>query len=61
MYEIARKLDKAERESLLKCASYLCKMLQYAYAAEIYTKLDDRKQLALLYVESKNWDEVYMG
>jgi intraflagellar transport protein 122 len=58
MIDIARKLDKADREALLKCAMYLKKMEQYAYAAEIYNKMADTKALVQLHVEARHWDDV---
>lgn len=58
MIDIARKLDKADREALQKCAMYLKRMEQYAYASEIYMKLGDTKALVMLHVEAKHWEEV---
>ena len=58
MIDIARKLDKADREALQKCAMYLKKMEQYAYASEIYTKMGDTRALVMLHVEAHHWDEV---
>lgn len=55
---MARKLDKADTENLNKCAFYLKKNEQYAYAAETYMKMGDTKALLLLYVEAKQWSEV---
>ena len=54
---MARKLDKADREPLALCALYLKRLQQYAYCAEIYNKMGDRKAHVLLHVETKNWDE----
>ena len=31
---------------------------QYAYAAEVYEKLEDRKALIALYVETHQWENV---
>ena len=58
MIDIARKLDKAEREALLRAAYFLKKMEQYAYAAEIYTKLGDQKMLVHLHVDARHWEDV---
>ena len=55
---MARKLDKAEREALGKCAFYLKKLEQYAYAAETYTKMGDTKALVALHIEARHWDDV---
>ena len=56
---MARKLDKAEREPLGKCAGYFKKMEQYAYATETYTKMGDTKSLVLLHVESRHWEAAF--
>jgi len=32
--------------------------LQYAYAADVYEKLEDHKALVNLYVETHQWDNV---
>lgn len=58
MIDVGRKLDKAERDALLKCAHYLKKMEQYAYASELYTKLGDQRMLVMLHVEAKHWEDV---
>ena len=58
MIDVARKLDKAERESLLRAAHFLKKMEQYAYASEIYTKIGDQKMLVQLHVEARHWEDV---
>ena len=58
MIDLARKLDKADREALSRCATYLAKMEQYAYAAEVYTKMGDMKALITMRVEAKHWDDV---
>ena len=58
LIDLARKLDKADREALSKSAMYLRKMEQYAYAAEVYTKMGDTKALVMLQVEAKHWEEV---
>ncbi|XP_072181762.1 intraflagellar transport protein 122 homolog [Diadema setosum] len=59
LIDVARKLDKAEREPLAKCAQYFKKMEQFAYAAETYTKMGDTKALILLHVESRHWDAAF--
>lgn len=40
----------------LHCDSYI--PLQYAYAAEVYDKMEDHKALVTLYVETHQWDNV---
>ncbi|KAK1161520.1 hypothetical protein AOXY_G19089 [Acipenser oxyrinchus oxyrinchus] len=55
----ARKLDKAEREPLSKCAFFFKKLQHHGYAAEIYMKMGDLKSLVLLHVETNHWDEAF--
>ncbi|KAM6256661.1 intraflagellar transport protein 122 homolog [Porphyrio hochstetteri] len=59
LIEIARKLDKAEREPLLKCAFYLKKLDNPGYAAETYMKVGDLKALVHLHVETLHWEEAF--
>ena len=58
LIDVARKLDKADREALAKCALYLKRMEQHTYAAEVYTKMGDIKSLVMLRVEARHWDDV---
>lgn len=58
LIDIARKLDKAEREPLLMCAYYFKKLDNPGYAAETYLKIGDLKSLVQLHVETQRWDEV---
>ncbi|XP_064632482.1 intraflagellar transport protein 122 homolog isoform X2 [Lineus longissimus] len=59
LIDVARKLDKADREALNKSALHLKKMGQYAYAAECYAKMGDSKALLVLHVEARHWDEAF--
>ncbi|KAL4670417.1 hypothetical protein H8957_010558 [Semnopithecus entellus] len=59
LIDIARKLDKAEREPLLLCATYLKKLDSPGYAAETYLKMGDLKSLVQLHVETQRWDEAF--
>ncbi|XP_041348420.1 intraflagellar transport protein 122 homolog [Gigantopelta aegis] len=59
MIDLARKLDKADREALSRCANHLAKMEQYAYAGEVYTKMGDIKALISMRVEAKHWDDAF--
>lgn len=61
LIDIARKLDKAEREPLLMCAHYFKKLDNPGYAAETYLKIGDLKSLVQLHVETQRWDEVSIG
>lgn len=58
LIDIARKLDKAEREPLSKCAHYFKKLENHGYAAETYVKIGDLKALVQLHVETQRWEEV---
>ncbi|NXG62594.1 IF122 protein, partial [Hemiprocne comata] len=59
LIDIARKLDKAERELLSKCAFYFKKLDNPGYAAETYVKIGDLKALVLLHVETRCWEEAF--
>ncbi|NXL95927.1 IF122 protein, partial [Alectura lathami] len=59
LIEIARKLDKAEREPLSKCAFYFKKLDNPGYAAETYMKVGDLKALVCLHVETHCWEEAF--
>ncbi|KAM6387311.1 intraflagellar transport protein 122 homolog isoform 5-T6 [Pluvialis apricaria] len=59
LIEIARKLDKAEREPLSKCAFYFKKLDNPGYAAETYMKVGDLKSLVHLHVETHRWEEAF--
>uniref|UniRef100_A0A8C6JR45 Intraflagellar transport protein 122 homolog n=1 Tax=Melopsittacus undulatus TaxID=13146 RepID=A0A8C6JR45_MELUD len=59
LIEIARKLDKAEREPLLKCAFYFKKLANPGYAAETYMRVGDLKALVHLHVETHHWEEAF--
>ena len=58
LIDVARKLDKADREALSHCGLYLTRLEQYAYASEVYMKMGDIQSLVTLHVKAKNWDEV---
>uniref|UniRef100_A0A8C5VP19 Intraflagellar transport protein 122 homolog n=1 Tax=Microcebus murinus TaxID=30608 RepID=A0A8C5VP19_MICMU len=58
LIDIARRLDKAEREPLLLCADYFKKLDNSGYAAETYLKIGDLQSLVQLHVETQRWDEV---
>ncbi|XP_074860903.1 intraflagellar transport protein 122 homolog isoform X1 [Carettochelys insculpta] len=59
LIDIARKLDKAEREPLSKCAYYFKKLDNHGYAAETYMKIGDLKALIHLHVETQHWEEAF--
>uniref|UniRef100_A0A667ZHE5 Intraflagellar transport protein 122 homolog n=1 Tax=Myripristis murdjan TaxID=586833 RepID=A0A667ZHE5_9TELE len=59
LIDIARKLDKAEREPLAKCALYFKKLKHHGYASETYSKMGDLQALVQLHVETRHWDEAF--
>ncbi|XP_064812731.1 intraflagellar transport protein 122 homolog isoform X1 [Oncorhynchus masou masou] len=59
LIDIARKLDKAEREPLAKCAAYFQKLKHHGYASETYSKMGDLQALVHLHVEARHWDEAF--
>ena len=59
MIDLARKIDKADREALSRCALHLAKMEQFGYAAEVYSKMGDQKALIAMRVEAKHWDDAF--
>lgn len=58
LIDVARKLDKAEREPLSRCAYFLKKLQHPGYAAETYMKMGDLEAQILLHVETRHWEEV---
>lgn len=58
LIDIARKLDKAEREPLAKCAYHFKSLKHHGYASETYSKMGDLKALVELHVETQHWEEV---
>ncbi|KAF4109566.1 intraflagellar transport protein 122 homolog isoform X2 [Onychostoma macrolepis] len=59
LIDLARKLDKAEREPLSRCAMFFKKFNHHGYAAEVYNKMGDLKALVLLHVDTRHWDEAF--
>ncbi|XP_077073746.1 intraflagellar transport protein 122 homolog isoform X2 [Siphateles boraxobius] len=59
LMDVARKLDKAEREPLSRCAVFFKKFDHHGYAAEIYNKMGDLKALVQLHVDTRHWDEAF--
>ena len=59
LLEIVRKLDKADRESLNKCGEYFKRMNMHNFAAEVYEKMGNIKELIELRMESHQWEEVF--
>ncbi|XP_062855232.1 intraflagellar transport protein 122 homolog isoform X3 [Trichomycterus rosablanca] len=59
LIDLARKLDKAEREPLSRCADFFRKLNHHGYAAETYSKMGDLKALVQLHVEARHWDEAF--
>nr|XP_033484613.1 intraflagellar transport protein 122 homolog isoform X1 [Epinephelus lanceolatus] len=59
LIDIARKLDKAEREPLAKCAFYFKRLKHHGYASETYSKMGDLQALVQLHVETQHWEEAF--
>uniref|UniRef100_A0AAY4D3U5 Intraflagellar transport protein 122 homolog n=1 Tax=Denticeps clupeoides TaxID=299321 RepID=A0AAY4D3U5_9TELE len=59
LIDLARKLDKAEREPLSRCAAFFKKLNHHGYASETYAKMGDLKALAQLHVETRHWEEAF--
>ncbi|XP_070766457.1 intraflagellar transport protein 122 homolog isoform X7 [Enoplosus armatus] len=59
LIDIARKLDKAEREPLAKCALYFKRLKHHGYASETYSKMGDLHALVQLHVETRHWEEAF--
>ncbi|XP_059900419.1 intraflagellar transport protein 122 homolog isoform X3 [Gadus macrocephalus] len=59
LIDIARKLDKAEREPLAKCAAYFKQLQHHGYASETYAKMGDQQALVQLHVDARHWDEAF--
>jgi intraflagellar transport protein 122 len=60
LLEIARKLDKADREALAKCAAYFKEMQMNHFAAEVYEKMGNIKELVELRMQANQWEEVFV-
>uniref|UniRef100_A0A3B3W2G3 Intraflagellar transport protein 122 homolog n=1 Tax=Poecilia latipinna TaxID=48699 RepID=A0A3B3W2G3_9TELE len=60
LIDIARKLDKAEREPLAKCAMHFKKLRHHGYASETYSKMGDLKALVQLHVDTRHWEEAFL-
>jgi intraflagellar transport protein 122 len=59
LLEIVRKLDKADRGSLAKCAEHFKRMNMQNFAAEVYEKMGNIKELIELRMQSQQWDEMF--
>lgn len=59
LIDIARKLDKADREPLAKCAFYFTKLKHHGYASETYSKMGDLQALLQLHIDTRHWEEVW--
>jgi intraflagellar transport protein 122 len=59
LLDIVRKLDKADKDLLSKCAEYFKIMEQHNFAAEVYDKMGNIKELIDLRMASNQWEEVF--
>ena len=58
LLEIVRKLDKADRDSLSKCAEHFKRLGLLNFAAECYEKMGNIGELIELRMHAHQWDEV---
>ena len=59
LLEIVRKLDKADKDALSKCAEYFKKMGLHNFAAEVYEKMGNINELIELRMVAQQWEEVF--
>ncbi|NP_998055.1 intraflagellar transport protein 122 homolog [Danio rerio] len=59
LIDVGRRLDKAERAALSRCAVFLQQLQQHGYAAELYSKMGDLRALLQLHVHATHWDEAF--
>ena len=59
LLDIVRKLDKNDRDLLVRCAEYFKIMSQHNFAAEVYEKMGNIESLIELRMESNQWEEVF--
>lgn len=57
--DVGRRLDKAERASLIAIAEHLKRLNQAGPAAEIYKRLGDSAAVLTLHVEAKDWTQAF--
>ncbi|CAG2107867.1 unnamed protein product [Medioppia subpectinata] len=56
---VVRQLDRADRKALTLCADILIKSKQYSNAVEVYKKIGDVQNLAMIYIKSSQWQEAF--
>ncbi|XP_062523005.1 intraflagellar transport protein 122 homolog [Corticium candelabrum] len=59
LMEIARSLNKTQRDELALCAHYFKHHGHHIHAADIYTRMNDVKSLVDLHVEACHWEEAF--
>jgi intraflagellar transport protein 122 len=59
LMEVARSLNRTQSDELSLCAHYFKDHGHYAYAADIYTRMNDVKSLIDLHVEARHWEEAF--
>ena len=59
LLEIVRKLDKADRDALAKCGEHFKRLGLHNFAAEVYEKMGNIRELIELRMESHQWEEVF--
>ncbi|XP_057655488.1 intraflagellar transport protein 122 homolog isoform X2 [Diorhabda carinulata] len=59
LIDLARKLEKSERSTLMTIAKHLKRLKYSSAAAEIYRRLGDSEAVLRLHVEAKEWKEAF--
>lgn len=59
MIDLGRRLDKANRTSLISIAEHLKHLNQSTAAAELYRRLGDSAAVLNLHVEAKEWAQAF--
>ncbi|XP_054168644.1 intraflagellar transport protein 122 homolog [Oppia nitens] len=59
MMTVVQQLDRADRKALTLCADFLIKSKHYLNAIEVYKKIGDIQNLAIIYIKSSQWQEAF--
>lgn len=57
--DVGRKLDRADREGIEAVALHLQRLGALNFATEMYRKLGEEKNVVLLHVEARDWNEAF--
>ncbi|KAL0279839.1 UNVERIFIED_CONTAM: hypothetical protein PYX00_001315 [Menopon gallinae] len=59
LVDVGRKLDRADREGIEAVARHLQRLGALNFATEMYRKLGEEKNVVLLHVEARDWNEAF--